>query len=61
MNPLAIFQPLWQWLRAVTGDAAYENYVRHAKNARSQPRVLSQREFYLDQLRRRYNSINRCC
>jgi len=61
MKAVAIGQRIWQWLRAVTGDAAYENYVRHAKNARSQPRVLSQREFYLDQLRRRYNSINRCC
>ena len=61
MNPLAIFQPLWQWLRTVTGDAAYESYVHHAARIRPDAKPLSAREFYLDQLRRRYNSINRCC
>ena len=56
----------WQWLREVTGDAAYENYLRHcAANAgasSSPPQVrMTRAEFYSDSLRRKYSTINRCC
>ncbi len=60
----------WSWLRQVSGDAAYENYLRHARQgvqdgplstavAASAP--LSRAEFYLDSLRRRYSTVSRCC
>lgn len=50
---------LWSWLRAVTGDSAYEEHVRRARQAgRPAP---SRESFYLDSLRRRYSTINRCC
>ena len=56
----------WYWLRQVTGDAAYENYLRCTRRgvcaselAASSP--LSPAEFYLDALRRRYSSVCRCC
>jgi uncharacterized short protein YbdD (DUF466 family) len=61
MTAAAICKRVWSWLRAVTGDAAYENYVRRAANVPYQEKVLSQHEFYLDTLRRRYNTVNRCC
>ncbi len=61
MKAFAIFEHVWNWLRAVTGDAAYDNYVRRSAQGTSDARPLSQREFYLDTLRRRYNTINRCC
>jgi uncharacterized short protein YbdD (DUF466 family) len=54
----------WWWFRQVSGDASYENYLRSrarsAANAR-EPQTLSPREFYLEQLRRRYSRLNRCC
>jgi uncharacterized short protein YbdD (DUF466 family) len=60
----------WTWLRQVTGDAAYDNYLRSMeraaacdsiapKHAGNQP--LSRADFYLDVLRRRYSSVSRCC
>ena len=56
----------WYWLRQVSGDAAYENYLRCTRRdvcaselAVSPP--LSPAEFYLDALRRRYSSVSRCC
>jgi uncharacterized short protein YbdD (DUF466 family) len=57
---------IWRWLREVTGDAAYENYLRHcAANAggpgASPPAKMSRAEFYTDSLRRKYSTINRCC
>jgi uncharacterized short protein YbdD (DUF466 family) len=61
----------WSWLRQVSGDAAYENYIRHARHG-SKDRTpsapvadiappLSRAEFYLDSLRRRYSTVSRCC
>lgn len=57
---------LWRWLREVSGDAAYETYVRSHRrsclNAAGQAQgVLTREEFYLDALRRRYSSVSRCC
>ena len=61
---------LWWWLRQMTGDAAYENYVRRMIQEKA---VVSERgvsscgieltpeEFYLDRLRRKYSRVNRCC
>lgn len=50
---------LWWWLRQVSGDAAYENYLSWA--ARRGGRVCSREEFYLESLRRRYSGVSRCC
>jgi uncharacterized short protein YbdD (DUF466 family) len=60
----------WEWLRQVSGDAAYENYLRCGRHAshgapdgpgRASGARLSRKEFYLDSLRRRYSSVSRCC
>lgn len=59
---------LWQWVREVSGDAAYETYVgsrRRCRNAAgttdAKQQLLSRQEFYLDALRRRYSGVSRCC
>jgi uncharacterized short protein YbdD (DUF466 family) len=48
----------WAWLRAVSGDDAYEAYLERAA-----PRgaALTRQQFYLDRLRGKYSRINRCC
>lgn len=51
---------LWWWIRQVSGDAGYENYVR-SQAALGGERVLSREEFYLDALRRKYTGVSRCC
>lgn len=51
----------WDWLRQVSGDAAYENYLRSAARHADSGSPLSRAEFYLDSLRRRYSSVSRCC
>jgi len=60
---------LWWWLRQVSGDAAYENYLRAATRPAAETsascacggRVMTREEFYLDLLRRRYTGVSRCC
>ena len=67
-----LFRRAWSWLRQVSGDAAYDNYLRCAQrtcNAQEALPVaanrttppLSRAEFYLDSLRRRYSTVSRCC
>jgi len=55
----------WQAMREIVGDAAYENYLRSVRRSAAGRRencaVLSEREFYLDSLKRRYSRISRCC
>jgi len=48
---------LWSWLRQVSGDAAYENYLRRAAAAAP----LTRTQFYLDSVRRQYSTPSRCC
>lgn len=53
----------WQWLRAVSGDDAYERYLERA-HRQGETEVLSRQEFYRAHVERRYNNKGnpaRCC
>ena len=57
-------QKAWWWLRQVSGDAAYENYLRSASKGEVKPCThppLTREQFFLDALGRRYSGVNRCC
>jgi len=51
----------WHGLREWCGDAAYESYLRSKARRIGSCHTLSQAEFYVDQLNRRYSRPNRCC
>lgn len=54
----------WWMVRQITGDAAYENYVaakEQAGDSQGCERKMTQEEFYVDSLRRRYSRVSRCC
>lgn len=51
----------WRGLREWCGDAAYESYLHSKARHVSSSGTLSQAEFYVDQLNRRYSRPNRCC
>jgi len=61
---------LWQWLRAVLDDDAYERYLTHrvTLSEAERPRggvegsaALSPSEFYRRRLERKYSRPTRCC
>lgn len=58
---VAGFSAFWRGLRAVTGDDAYERYLRH--HAAEHPGIppLSPRAFYAAEQQRQWSRINRCC
>jgi uncharacterized short protein YbdD (DUF466 family) len=50
----------WIGLRQWSGDAAYDLYVESTiRNSAGKP--LSESEFYVQQLERKYSRPNRCC
>lgn len=53
---------LWRGVRDWCGDSAYERYVSATKRE-SSPRgsLLTEKQFYVEQLNRRYSRPNRCC
>jgi uncharacterized short protein YbdD (DUF466 family) len=58
---VGLLKRAWSWLRQVTGDAAYDNYLRHAVRSTEGQQSLSRAEFYQESLRRRYSTVSRCC
>ena len=51
----------WRGLREWSGDTAYEQYLRSISRAPGACPALTARQFYLEQLERRYSRPNRCC
>jgi len=50
---------VWQWLRGAAGEHAYPSYLHHAQKHGDQP--LTAKEFYLENIQRKYKRPNRCC
>jgi len=51
----------WRGVREWCGDAAYEIYLRSEARHTGSCHAVSEAEFYVDQLNRRYSRPNRCC
>jgi hypothetical protein len=51
----------WSRVREWCGDAAYERYLRSNIGKSEVPEPLNAKDFYLEQLNRRYSQPNRCC
>ena len=55
----AALSALWSFLRAWSGDSAYETYTRRQRVLGRQP--LSPEAFYLETLQQKYSRVTRCC
>ncbi|MGA8103678.1 MAG: YbdD/YjiX family protein [Candidatus Acidiferrales bacterium] len=59
-----IFEKLWWGFRQMSGDAAYDVYLRHWRRcgaAEKTQRLLTRKEFYLERIQQRYRTPSRCC
>jgi len=52
---------LWQLLRALSGDDAYERYCAHQAQQHAGQPLLSRRSFYLHSQQRKWSGVSRCC
>jgi len=51
----------WAWLRAASGDDAYERYRRHHGACHAAVPLMGRREFYAEEQRRKWSGVSRCC
>ncbi|MGH8250733.1 MAG: YbdD/YjiX family protein [Steroidobacteraceae bacterium] len=55
-------QALWQALRGITGDDAYDRYLCRRQARHPGEPCLDRRAFYLEDQRRRFGAgLRRCC
>jgi uncharacterized short protein YbdD (DUF466 family) len=57
------FKAIWQGLRRMIGEDAYDRYLAHwrthAHHAGERP--LDRKAFYAQSLERKWNGVRRCC
>jgi uncharacterized short protein YbdD (DUF466 family) len=58
---VATWRAGWRALRRLSGDDAYERYRVHQLAAHPEVAPLSRKAFYVDEQRRKWGTINRCC
>ena len=58
---MSFLRAAWRWLREVSGDDAYERYLRHHSHSHPGVQAPSRREFYAQELQRKWNGVSRCC
>ena len=54
-----IIRRIWDIVREILGDKAYDRYSARARQQGQN--VLTAKEFYLNQLQRKYSKPSRCC
>lgn len=57
----ACLQSGWHYIRRVSGDDAYEQYLVHCRSAHATEPVLDRQQFYLWRLEQKSRGVNRCC
>ena len=52
---------IWQLIRRLSGDDAYERYLRHHAEAHPCETALDRKEFFRREQERKWNGVRRCC
>lgn len=52
---------IWQFIRRLSGDDAYERYLRHHGEAHPHEQKLSAKEFFRREQERKWEGVRRCC
>jgi uncharacterized short protein YbdD (DUF466 family) len=52
---------LWDFMREVTGDDAYERYLQRHHQTHPDVPPLTEQEFFASEQERKWSGINRCC
>ena len=61
LSPTLSLRRLWRFVRRLSGDDAYERYLRHHARAHPGEPALSAGEFYQRELQRKWEGVRRCC
>lgn len=58
---MKVLRAFWAWLRAVSGDDAYERYVAHHAVAHADCAPLDRRTFFRQREAAAWAKVKRCC
>lgn len=56
-----ILKKCWALLRQLSGDDAYERYLRHQRLTHPDETPLDQKAFFQREQERKWNGVKRCC
>jgi uncharacterized short protein YbdD (DUF466 family) len=51
----------WRYIRAVSGDDAYERYLAHRMAQHAGEPVKTRKAFFADSQRQKWSGVTRCC
>jgi uncharacterized short protein YbdD (DUF466 family) len=51
----------WHYLRAVSGDDAYERYLEHHASAHAGEPLMTRKEYFAERQRQKWTGVTRCC
>jgi uncharacterized short protein YbdD (DUF466 family) len=57
----AELKKIWQYLRQVSGDDAYERYLAHHRQAHPGASPMTQEEYFRKRQDEKWNKVSRCC
>jgi len=52
---------IWNYLRHVTGDDAYERYLAHHRQAHPGEPPMTQRQYFRKRQDEKWSKVSRCC
>lgn len=51
----------WSYIRAVSGDDAYERYLAHHANVHPGQEPMSRKAYFTERQRQKWTGVTRCC
>jgi uncharacterized short protein YbdD (DUF466 family) len=57
----AELRKIWQYLRQVSGDDAYERYLAHHRQAHAGEPPMTQEQFFRKRQDEKWSKVSRCC
>ena len=57
----AELKQIWQYLRQVSGDDAYERYVAHHRQAHPGEAPMTQEQYFRKRQNEKWSKVSRCC
>jgi uncharacterized short protein YbdD (DUF466 family) len=51
----------WSYLRAVSGDDAYERYLAHHTAAHPGQTPMSRKDYFIQRQQQKWTGVTRCC
>jgi uncharacterized short protein YbdD (DUF466 family) len=58
---MSLLRRLWRYLRRLSGDDAYEQYLAHMRSAHPERTPLTRAAFFREREQGKWSGINRCC